>query len=81
MPTAPTPSNIIDPALAMRIARVEQKRPHELREFKAQLDVEGGPFVDGRDGQEAWMTRRAGGCALTERFTASCGHGETDAGR
>ena len=81
MSTAPTPSIIVDPALANRIARVEQMRPRELREFKAQLDVEGGPFVDGRDGQEAWMTRRAGGCALTERFTASCGHGETDAGR
>ena len=50
MPTAPTPSIIIDPPLANRIARVEQMRPRELREFKAQLDVEGGPFVDGRDG-------------------------------
>jgi hypothetical protein len=32
MPTAPTPSIIIDPAVAIRIARVEQMRPRELRE-------------------------------------------------
>ena len=31
MPTAPTPSIIVDPALANRIDRVEQMRPRELR--------------------------------------------------
>ena len=32
MPTAPTPSIIVDPALANRIARVEQMRPREPSE-------------------------------------------------
>ncbi|MBI1302988.1 MAG: DUF2924 domain-containing protein [Phycisphaera sp.] len=32
MPTAPTPSIIVDPALAARLVRVEQMRPRELRE-------------------------------------------------
>lgn len=58
MPTSPTPSIIIDPALAIRIARVEQMRPRELREaYRHTL---------GRDttsGNRAWLVR-----AITTRL-------------
>lgn len=52
MPTAPTPSIIVDPALAARIARVEQMRPRELREVYR--------HTFGRDtasGNRAWLVR------------------------
>ena len=52
MPTAPTPSTIIDPALAIRIARVERMRPRELREVYR--------HTFGRDttsGNRAWLVR------------------------
>ena len=58
MPTAPTPSIIIDPALAIRIARVEQMRPRELREAYR--------HTFGRDttsGNRAWLVR-----AITTRL-------------
>gem|GEM_PF-5850759 len=50
MPTAPTPSIIIDPALAIRIACVEQMWPRELREVYR--------HTFGRDttsGNRAWL--------------------------
>ena len=58
MPTAPTPSIIVDPALANRIARVEQMRPRELREVYR--------HTFGRDttsGNRAWLVR-----AITNRL-------------
>jgi hypothetical protein len=58
MPTAPTPSIIIDPALAIRIARVKQMRPRELREAYR--------HTFGRDttsGNRAWLVR-----AITTRL-------------
>ena len=58
MPTAPTPSIIIDPALAIRTARVEQMRPRELREAYR--------HTFGRDttsGNRAWLVR-----AITTRL-------------
>lgn len=58
MPTAPTPSIIVDPALAARIARVEQMRPRELREAYR--------HTFGRDttsGNRAWLFR-----AITTRL-------------
>ena len=60
MPTAPTPSIIVDPALAIRIARVEQMRPRELREIYH--------HTFGRDttsGNRAWLVR-----AITTRLRA-----------
>jgi hypothetical protein len=58
MPTVPTPSIIVDPALAIRIARVEQMRPRELREVYR--------HTFGRDttsGNRAWLVR-----AITNRL-------------
>lgn len=58
MPTAPTPSIIIDPALAIRIARVKQMRPRELRE--AYHHTFGR---DTKSGNRAWLLR-----AITTRL-------------
>jgi Protein of unknown function (DUF2924) len=58
MPTAPTPPIIVDPALAARVSRVEQMRPHELREVYR--------HTFGRDtasGNRAWLVR-----AITTRL-------------
>jgi hypothetical protein len=60
MPTAPTPSTIIDPALADRIARVEQMRPRELREaYRHTFNRET------TSGNRAWLVR-----AITTRLRA-----------
>jgi hypothetical protein len=58
MPTAPTPSIIVDPAFAIRIALVKQMRPRELREVYR--------HTFGREttsGNRAWLVR-----AITTRL-------------